>query len=57
MPITAVTGSSGHAGANLIRELLKQGRRVRALVREDRRSIEGLDVESVKADLLDTGIA
>lgn len=51
--ITAVTGSSGHLGGNLVRALLASGRKVRALVREDSRAVDGLDLETVKADLLD----
>jgi dihydroflavonol-4-reductase len=49
----AVTGASGLLGGNLIRELLKQGERVRALVHQDQRAIAGLDVERVYADLND----
>jgi dihydroflavonol-4-reductase len=48
-----VTGASGHIGSNLVRELIKDGREVRVLVHEDRRGIEGLDVEVFKGDLLD----
>lgn len=54
-PITAVTGASGHVGANLVRMLLAQKRRVRAIVKEDTRALEGLDVELVHADVLDPG--
>jgi dihydroflavonol-4-reductase len=50
---TVVTGAAGHIGGNLVRELVAQGRSVRALVYRDRRAIEGLDVEVVIADLLD----
>lgn len=48
-----VTGASGLVGANLVRALLAQGRQVRALVRNDRRALEGLDVELFEADVRD----
>ncbi|NLG26545.1 MAG: NAD-dependent epimerase/dehydratase family protein [Chloroflexi bacterium] len=50
----AVTGASGHIGANVIRELVARGRAVRALVHEDRLAIDGVDCEVVAADLRDT---
>lgn len=46
--MTVITGASGHLGASLIRELLRQGNDIRAVIREDSRSIEGLDVDSLK---------
>lgn len=46
-----MTGAAGHLGANLVRELLAAGRRVRAMVRSDARALEGLDVEQVRADV------
>lgn len=49
----AVTGASGHLGANLVRALLEEGRRVRALVHEDARALDGLDLERVRGDVLD----
>jgi len=49
-----VTGAGGHLGGNLVRALLAQGRTVRALVHRDRRAIEGLPVEIVTGDVLDT---
>jgi dihydroflavonol-4-reductase len=49
----AVTGASGHIGGNLVRALQEQGRKVRVLVREDRRALEGLDLEEVKGDIFD----
>ena len=50
---TVVTGASGHIGANLTRAFVDRGVPVRALVHRDRRSLEGLDVETVRADVLD----
>ncbi|HEU4382684.1 MAG TPA: NAD-dependent epimerase/dehydratase family protein [Anaeromyxobacteraceae bacterium] len=51
--LAAVTGASGHLGANLIRALLQEGHAVRALVREDARALEGLPLERVRGDVLD----
>ncbi len=51
--LTAVTGGSGHIGGNLVRALLERGRSVRCLVRNDRRALEGLDVEMVEGDVFD----
>ena len=48
-----VTGASGHIGANLVRVLLGQGRRVRTLVHRQSAAIDGLPVEVVRADLFD----
>jgi dihydroflavonol-4-reductase len=48
-----VTGAAGHAGANLVRALLAQGRPVRALVHIDRQAIKGLDIEVVESDIRD----
>ncbi len=50
-----VTGASGFVGGNLVRELLAQGRKVRAPIHqeEERRWLEGLDVEIVKGDVRD----
>ena len=53
MPVVAVTGATGHVGANLVRALLTQGREVRAVVYGDTRSIDGLPVEMVAADVTD----
>lgn len=49
----AITGASGHVGANLVRAVLDQGRAVRVLARKDLRGIRGLDVEIVTGDVLD----
>lgn len=49
----AVTGASGHLGANLVRELIGRGYQVRAVIRESSKALETLDVERVYADVLD----
>lgn len=49
----AVTGASGHLGANLVRGLLAAGHRVRALVYRDTRALDGLDLELIRGDVLD----
>ena len=51
--LVAVTGAAGHIGANLVRSLLAQGRRVRALVREHTAGIDGLPVELLRCDVTD----
>jgi dihydroflavonol-4-reductase len=48
-----VTGASGHLGANLVRHLLAQKRRVRVLVRGEARALVGLAVEGAMGDVLD----
>ena len=51
--LTVVTGATGHLGANLVRALVGQGRRVRVLVYRDSRALDGLDVEHVRGDVCD----
>ena len=51
--LTVVTGASGLVGGNLVRALLADKRRVRALVHQDCRALQDLDIEIAKADLMD----
>ena len=50
-----VTGATGFIGANVVRELLRQGYVVKALVRKEsnRKNIQGLDIEVAEGDLCD----
>jgi len=49
-----VTGASGHLGACLVRTLLERGDKVRVMIHSDHpSSLEGLEVERVKADVCD----
>lgn len=52
---TFVTGATGFIGASIVRELLKDGREVRVLVRPTSNlgNLKGLDVETWQGDLLD----
>jgi dihydroflavonol-4-reductase len=51
--VVVVTGASGHIGANIVRELLAQGHKVRALVHSSKKALENLDVETVRGDVTD----
>src|ERR1700679_329878 len=52
-PLAFITGATGFVGAAVARLLLEKGFRLRALSRpnNDRRNIEGLDLEIVEGDL------
>jgi dihydroflavonol-4-reductase len=52
---TFVTGATGFIGASIVRELLRDGREVRTLVRKgsDTSNLAGLDVELWRGDLRD----
>ena len=52
--MVVVTGASGHVGANLVRMLQEKDRSVRALMHRDGRAFEGLDIETVSGDILDS---
>ena len=52
MSIALITGSSGHVGSNLIRELSKQDYKIRCIDFDgDHRAYEGFDVELIKGDI------
>ena len=52
MSIALITGSSGHVGSNLIRELNKQGFKVRGIDFDgDYRAYEGFKVDVIKGDI------
>jgi dihydroflavonol-4-reductase len=49
----AVTGATGHIGCNLTRTLTAQGHEVRAVVHEDRRGLDGVELQLVDGDVRD----
>ena len=53
MKRVAVTGASGHIGANLVRELIGRGYEVVVFIRQTSLALEGLDVVKVQGDLSD----
>ena len=52
---TLITGATGDVGAAVLRELLKKGHKVKALVRQSSilDNLKNLDVETVQGDLID----
>ena len=52
---TLVTGSTGFLGSSVLRELINDGREVKALIRKgtSKKNITGLDVEIAYGDLRD----
>jgi len=51
--VVAVIGASGLIGNNLCRALLKKGYRVKALIHKTTTSLEDLDIEKERGDILD----
>ena len=52
MNLALITGSSGHVGSNLIRELTKQNYKIRCIDFDgDHRAYDGFDVEVIKGDI------
>ena len=52
MSLALITGSSGHVGSNLIRELTIQNYKIRCIDFDgDHRAYEGFDVEVIKGDI------
>jgi dihydroflavonol-4-reductase len=49
----AITGASGHVGANLIRLLASEGHHIKVLFYQDDRAFKGFNVTPIKGDLLD----
>ena len=56
MKTAFVTGGSGHLGANLVRNLIKSGWRVRCLIHRDEEPFIGLNIEKVYGDLSSVSI-
>ncbi len=52
----SVTGANGLVGSNLIRLLLTKGYKVKALVHQHAKALEGLTVEIFKGDMLDKAV-
>lgn len=52
----ALTGAAGHLGAAAMQELCRRNISVNVLVREDTKACNGLPVNIIKGDLLNTGV-
>ncbi len=48
-----ITGTSGLVGGNLARALISMGYPIRGLIHQDRRAVEGLDIQLVEGDIRD----
>ncbi len=48
-----ITGAAGLMGGNLARTLIADGQRVRGLIYQDLRAVEGLDIQLIQGDILD----
>ena len=48
----AITGASGHLGASILPELIKQHHQVKALIRDDASFCSEIPVEKIKGDIL-----
>jgi dihydroflavonol-4-reductase len=53
MNTAVVTGASGHLGANLVRLLVSKNWRITAMVHNDSRALENLEIARIKGDILD----
>ena len=54
MTLALITGGSGHVGANLTRELIDQGIKVRCIdFDKDHKAFEGLDIELIPGSVTD----
>ncbi len=51
--LCAMTGASGHVGYALLKELVKNGERVRIIIRKDTEIFDGIDCEKVIGDVTD----
>ena len=56
MQVIAITGASGHIGAALVRQLIDEGKTVKALVHRQVASLQGLPVEKVPGDARDAAV-